>query len=155
MANRCSCCNKFTALEFQEPEKESFEVESLDHLTEDGTVTATANATVRIERNSECCGETMKEATLEMSEEFSIDHDKLEAHLVEKESGGWAWKEGCELTAAADDPEQIEEGGGRYAKSYFGASIAYRVTCECGKGDELHEGTMEGKIAASEMDETC
>ncbi len=146
MGNKCPSCNKFSALEFQEPEEESFEVENLEHISEDGTVTATMHATVRIERNSECCGETMKEASLEMSEEFTIEHDKLEEHLVAKE--------GCELTAAADDPEQVEEGGGRYTKSYFGASITYRVTCECGNGDELHEGTLEEKIAASSMDET-
>lgn len=155
MANRCSGCNKFSALEFQEPEEESFEVENLDHISDDGTVTATMHASIKIERNSECCGETMKEASLEMSEEFTLDHDKLEEHLVKKEDGGWAWKEGCELTAAADDPEQVEEGGGRYAKSFFGASITYRVTCECGKGDELHESTIEDKIAASSMDEVC
>lgn len=152
MPNRCENCNKFTSLEFQEPDEESFEVENLNHITDDGTIVATTQATVRISRNSECCGETMKEASLEMSEEFTIDHDKLEARLVEKDGGGWMWKEGCELTANNDSPEQVEEGGGRYAKSYFGASIAYTVTCECGKGDELHRGAMEEKIAASDMD---
>lgn len=155
MPNRCENCNKFTALEFQEPEEESFEVEGLDQISEDGTVAATAAATVHLSRNSECCGDTMKEATLEMSEEFVIDHDKLEEHLVKKEGGGWAWKEGCELTAKNEDPEQVEEGGGRYAKSYFGASMAYSVTCECGKGNELHESILEDKVAASEMDDAC
>ena len=155
MPNRCENCNKFTALEFQEPEEESFEIEGLDQIAEDGTVTATASATVHLSRNSECCGDTMKEATLEMSEEFTIDHDTLEDHVVEKEGGGWSWKEGCELVAACDDWEQVEEGGGRYAKSYFGASTTYKVTCECGKGDELHEGTLEDKVAASEMDDAC
>lgn len=155
MPNRCESCNKFTALEFQEPEEESFEVDGLETITEDGTVAATASATIHISRNSECCGDTMKEATLEMSEEFVIDHDKLEEHLVEKEGGGWTWKKGCELSAACDDWEQVEEGGGRYAKSYFGASTTYRVTCKCGKGDELHEGALEDKIAASEMDDAC
>ncbi len=153
MPNRCENCNKFTALEFQEPEEESFEVEGLEVITKDGAVSATASATVRISRNSECCGDTMKEATFEMSEEFVINHDKLEEHLVEKEGGGWAWKEGCALIANNEDPEQVEEGGGRYAKSYFGASVDYSVTCECGKGDELHEGTIEDKVAASEMDD--
>lgn len=153
MSNRCESCNKFTALVFEQPEEESFEVEGLDQISEEGAVTATASATIRISRNSECCGDTMKEATLEMSEEFAIDHDKLVEHLVEKEGGGWAWKEGCELVAKNENPEQVEEGGGRYAKSYFGASIAYAVQCECGKGDELHEGTLEDKVAASAMDD--
>lgn len=153
MPNRCESCNKFTALEFQAPEEESFEVDGLETIAEDGTVAATASTTIRISRNSECCGDTMKEATLEMSEEFIIDHDKLEEHLVKKEDGSWAWKEGCALTAKNEDPEQVEEGGGRYTKSYFGASVAYSITCECGKGDELHESTLEDKIAASEMDD--
>jgi len=152
MANRCSGCNKFATLEFQEPEEESFEIENLEHVLEDGTVAGNVHATVQISRNSECCGETMRETSLEMSEEFTISHDKLEDHLVEKEGGGWTWKEGCELTAACDDPEQVEEGG---KKPRFGASLAYRVTCECGKGDELHEGTLEETIAGSDMDEAC
>lgn len=152
MSNKCPSCNKFSALEFQEPEEESFDEDLL--LAQDtGEVNGSMSATVRIIRNSECCGEEMKEATLEMSEEVTIDHDKLEEHLVKKEDGSWTWKEGCELTVDHEDPEQVEEGGGRYAKSYFGARIAYKVTCECGKGDELHEGTLEDKIAASSMDE--
>ncbi len=153
MSNRCENCNKFTALEFQEPEEASFEVDGLETITEDGTVAATATATVRISRNSECCDDTMKEATLEMSEEFVIDHNKLEEHLAEKEGGGWTWKTGCELIATNEAPEQVEEGGGRYAKSYFGASVDYSVTCECGKGDVLHESTLEDKVAASDMDD--
>lgn len=151
MANRCPSCNKFSALTFEEPEEESFEVDNgLDEISEDGTVTATMHATVKITRNSECCAEVVKEASLEMSEEFTIEHGKLEDHIDKKEDGSWAWKEGCELTAACDDPEQVEEGG---KKPHFGASITYRVTCECGKGDELHEGTLEEKIAASDMDD--
>lgn len=152
MGNRCSSCNKFTTLEFQEPEEESFE-EDLQLAKDTGEVNGSVSATVRIVRNSECCGEEMKEATLEMSEEVTIGHDALEDHLAEKEGGGWAWKGGCEPTVDHEDPEQVEEGGGRYAKSYFGASIAYRVTCGCGKGDELHEGTLEDKIEASGMEE--
>ena len=65
---------------------------------------------------------------------------------------------GHELTVEADDPEQVEEGGGRYAKSYFGASVSYRIHCKCRRkggedGEPIHEGVLEDKVAASEMDE--
>ena len=151
MPNRCANCNKFTSLEFQEPEEESFEVNDFEKIT-NGVVKATASATVRISRNSECCGDTMKEATLEMSETFVIDHDKLKDHLVKKKDGSWAWTEGCKPVAWNEDPEQLERGGGR-ATLYLGASIAYSITCKCEKGDVLYESTLEDQIAASEMDD--
>lgn len=91
MSNRCSSCNKFTALEFQEPEEQSFD-EDLQLTEDEGTVVGSVSANIRIFRNSECCGEEMKEATLEISEEVTIEHDKLEDHLVKKENGSWAWR---------------------------------------------------------------
>lgn len=138
---RCPGCDKFCSLTFEDPEIES----GLDY--DSGTV----QAVVRIVRNSECCGDEMKEATFEFSQEVSgpalADH--VNAEGVELE--------GHEIEVEHDDPDQLEEGGGRYAKSYFGVSINYRVRCACqDKGaPPLFEGTLEDKIAASHMDECC
>lgn len=56
-----------------------------------------------------------------------------------------------ELSVESTDCLSIEEGGGRYKKSYFGAAVQYEVTCTC-TGEVVHTGEMDGKVAASEME---
>jgi len=128
---RCDSCNKFVGLDFSDPELESIEV--------DGT---SATATVRIVRTCSDCGQELKEATLEMEDTFDGPKDE-DAAGEDKEH---------DLSVEDDSVEQIEEGGGRYAKSYFGASVRYTVSCACGCGF-THSGDMSDKIAASQMDE--
>lgn len=134
---QCPGCQKFPTLEFQEPELEG-EVE----VSEDLVVTAT----VRIERNSECCGELMKSATLEMEE--TLDASALFTKHFDTNDRPMP---GHELEIEAEDPEQVEEGGGRYAKSYFGASIGY--TIKCAKCNDTYTGVLTDKVAASGMDD--
>lgn len=63
----CPGCQKFASLELQEPEPESDpEIDG-----ESGIVTCE----VRIVRNSACCGEEMKEATLELEADVSNELD--------------------------------------------------------------------------------
>lgn len=145
---RCQNCNKFTALEMQEPDLENFDCElELDPASGDLEISAKFDA--RIVRTSECCGEEMKEASLEAEESIVIERAEL-GDAVKFVGGQWVWAEGCDAKADNDDPESIEEGGGRYAKSYFGASVHYTVTC----GDKVvHESTLSDKCAASGMDE--
>lgn len=131
---RCPSCNKFPALNFEDPE-----VDNGPDIDADGNVTVS----IRIYRTSECCGEEMKEAILEMEEE--IPREILEAHQGDDH----------ELEVEETGVEQIEEGGGRYAKSYFGASLHYAVTCSCQKEGEspIYEGILSDKVQASGMDE--
>lgn len=160
--NRCESCAKMVSLEFDAPEEQSFEAEvSMDPET--GNLIGDITATVRIVRSCADCSSEMKEATLELSHDDdvvlsselltgtlfpeSVAHIKLNFKTSKYE---WLDGHGLEDTEH-DDPEQIEEGGGRYAKSYFGASIAWRVNCKCGKC--LADGTLEDKVAASAMDE--
>lgn len=139
---RCPSCNKFAGLEMQDPEVEGVDIDA------DGNITAE----VRIVRNSACCGEGMKEYTFSMETSFD-DNEPVSAHKGE----------GHELSAEEDGVDMIEEGGGRYAKSYYGASLTVRVTCTCGKLGELDkDGKGQGitvelsdKVAASEMEEMC
>lgn len=127
---RCPDCSKFVGLEFAEPEVENLEV------NEDGHVTGE----IRIHRDCADCGNELKEAT------FEIDVD-----LSEKVGDGHKG-EGHELEIHEDSVEQIEEGGGRYKKSYFGARVEFHLTCECGKLEDA-SGEYEDKLAASSMDE--
>lgn len=138
---RCPDCQKFVSLEFQDPEVESIEIEGL-----------TVTAMVRIVRVCAECSQEMKEATLEMSAE--LDASEFADHWDEEKGEP---REGCELTVEECGADQIEEGGGRYKKSYFGAEVSYEVYCECSKSGEksklVHEGTLSDKVPASAMDE--
>lgn len=141
MSNRCPSCEKMVSLDFNDPEVESIEVEAEEpdpngdpKLDDHTTLSVTAN--VRIVRVCADCGEEMKEATLDL-EETSIEGPIGSGHEFEVEE---------------DSVDQIEEGGGRYAKSYFGAEVGYTITCTCGCGF-ARSATMSDKVAASEMDE--
>ena len=123
MPNPCPSCNKLASLEMQDPEVYDLE------LDDDGKITGF----VRIVRASVCCGDAMKEAT------FDIELDAPEC----PEKGTFSDVD-AELSS-------LEEGGGRYAKSYFGAEGVFKVTCSCSQ--KFHEVKWSDKIAASAMDE--
>lgn len=128
---RCPDCNKFVGLDFQDPEWES------EPEINGGQITGT----VRLVRCCADCGGEMKEARLEVD---------LETGLPDGHEG-----EGHELTVEMDDLTQLEKGGGRYAKSYFGAEAHWTVRCSCQQPEDkpLAEGDWSDQVAASEMDE--
>jgi len=126
MSNRCENCQKFATLETQEPEIDGYEV------NEDGVVTVSA----RLVRSCEDCSTEMKEANFDL--EGTVD-DLCEC-------------KGRELTVEeAESPEIIEEGGGRYAKSYYGVKCVAQVTCT--KCEKKWTVEMSDKTPASDMDE--
>lgn len=125
---RCDNCNKFVSLDCDEPE-----VENEDFDGEAGRI----DAEYRIIRTCSDCGQEMKEATITFDEDIS---DKTEDHQGE----------GHELSAEFD-ASLLEEGGGRYKKSYFGVDLKVTVTCSCGDFHEVFD--YSDKVAASEMDE--
>lgn len=142
---RCPDCCKFVSLEFADPEVDSGPDGDFA-IAEDGRVTASVAAEVRIVRTCAECSQDMKEATFSMESVTEISAEDAKAHVADGE-----WRDGCEFEIEADDPEQIEEGGSRYAKSYFGASIAFEIKCACGA--EITTGSMSDKVQASGMDE--
>lgn len=148
---RCQNCNKFSALNFEEPELSDFSAD-LDLDPDSGDLAVHVRAEMRLVRTSECCGDEMKTADLEVEEDVVIACDEISQHLDCDDDGKWSWKAGHEPEANNDDPEQVEEGGGRYAKSYFGASVHYTINCN---GNSVHEGTLTDKVAASAMDACC
>lgn len=124
---RCENCSKFVSLELQDPEIEDLE------LHDDGSLTGE----VRIVRNCAECGSEMKEARFEVN---------VPAPAV-------THKPDCTTKDLHADAElsSLEEGGGRYKKSYFGAEGELRVTCStC---DAQASVKWSDKIDASSMDE--
>lgn len=150
---RCPSCNKFTGLEFQEPEVSDSSVENL------GGGVASVTASVRIVRTTECCGDEAKEATFEMeSGEIALkgiaptfSPENVGPSLSGAEEAE-ASHEGHDLELTDEEVEQVEEGGGRYAKSFFGAT--FRATIRCSDCDqEVGSVEMTDKIAASQMED--
>lgn len=121
---RCPDCNKFVSQEAGDPE-----VEDLTYTT--GTITGQ----VHITQNCAECGNTLKEAYLdvEIDSQFCSDND----HEVSMD----------ESVSNADR----SEGTGRYRKTFYGADLTIKLTCSCGKEGEA---TWHDDIAASSMDET-
>lgn len=128
---RCPDCMKFVSLDFAEPE-----LDGDPEVSEDGEVTCQ----VRLVRTCGECGQDLKEATLDLAgapEGFSAGEHRGEGHALGVEAG---------------DVEQVEEGGGRYKKSYYGASVSYDVTCSCST-EPVASGALSDKVAASAMEE--
>lgn len=152
---RCPDCSKFVSLEMGDPEDVNLDM-SGEELDESGELTLLVSMTCRIVRNCAECGTELKEASLEVSDdEVMVERGFLEACTEQKKvdkKDTWVWKEGHgDMSIDETNVEQIEEGGGRYAKSYFGAQVSYEVKCKCGV--QLHEGQVSDKVAASGMDE--
>jgi len=132
---------------------------------ETGNLVGEIYASVRIVRSCGDCGNAMKEAMLEMSDEGNdgvllsgellIAEGSLDegGHIrLNEETKKYEWLDGHGAEGADHyDPEPLQEIGGRYAKSYFGATIVWYVNCAC--REVLVDGTLEDKVAASEMDE--
>lgn len=145
---RCPDCNKFVSLDFSDPE-----VEGELAVDSDGLVTAEVHLT----RTCADCCTALKEAQLSMESRLTGDAASrlaahLEAHRQADEGKGEGSGEAWELSVENDGVEPIEESGGRFKKSYFGATVTFTIKCSC--DDEWSvSGTLDGKVAAADMDE--
>jgi hypothetical protein len=137
---RCTTCNKFTGIDSEvEPE-----VDDVSAEVEEGK-NAIVNATIRIQNNCDGCGDTVQEATLEVTNlRVEVQHT---AECDEEESPTFS--------ADVDGMERVEKFEPPRAKRqrrFFGASGTINVTCDtCGGG-----GTedFEEYIQSSHMDST-
>lgn len=143
---RCPNCNKFVPLELQEPEVDCLEVTYNEAADAQSEPTFTITGNVRIVRTCEECGQEMKEATLEIEQEVDLG-ENVDFKMTDKLRADPAPLENVHVE---EEVESLEEGGGRYAKSYFGASIHFTVYL-----DKVAVAAVDwsDKIAASEMDE--
>jgi hypothetical protein len=98
----------------QDPEVNSvdFDASDLENIT--------LSVDVRILRNSECCGDEIKEYT------FNQDAD-LDDELVEKMKALRVTNPDLDFEANEGSVEPLEESGGRYKKSYFGFNLSVEI----------------------------
>lgn len=126
-------------MEMQEPEVNDLTLNA-DNTDLDST---TVDFDVRIVRNSECCGDEMKEYTF-------ADSADVPEHIIEKMKEIVAKDADAEFEVEQGSIDTLEEGGGRYAKSYFGFTLSVSIEHD---GKSLGEFDITDKIAASHMDE--
>lgn len=133
---RCPDCAKFVSMETNDPEVETIDIDEAGNVT----------ATVRVVRVCADCGTELKETTLEMETDVSI-----EGHDSEATNDDGSDKH--ELLVEETNVEATERsvGKGRYARSYFGACVSFKVTCKCGGLDET--GDLSDDCQASYFDE--
>ena len=138
MASQCPSCYKLCGLEMQDPEVNEV---SLDDESQ------TVTYDVRIVRNSACCGDEMKEATFQGDVEIPSD-------LLAKMDAIKKKHPDVEFEAQDAGVTELEEGGSRYKKSYFGFSLTVAIVANV-DGKEEGIGTVEvtDKVQASGMDE--
>ena len=120
---RCPTCEKMVSLEMGD-------IEVSDEEYAAGKLTAS----VRIVRTCADCSEEMKEATFEVDEEVEFCDTEDKKHEVTVEA----------------ELEPLEEGGGRYKKSFYGAVGQFKLTCSCGEEMVVE---WSDKVAASGMED--
>jgi hypothetical protein len=132
----CPSCNKFASLEMQDPEVNDLTLDVDSYMV---------SAEVRIVRNSACCGDEMKESTFntetELPEEIVAKIEAIQKREDYDESN---------FEVEPDVLSELEEGGHRYKKSYYGYTLT--VLIKYGD-DELGKVELTDKIEASGMDE--
>ena len=138
---RCPDCNKFVSMRCR---SQSWKA-SWSSIPEIGTILGT----VRIERTCAECGTLLKEGQLEMEGELvGEDAAMMAAHLKLHEKG--VAQGVFEVHDVGLDA--IEEGSRK--KSFYGAVVHFNITCSCDKNFAV-SGSMEDKMAASDMDEVA
>lgn len=126
-----------------------------------GTVSVTGN--VRIVITSECCGDELKEANFDFSEDIEItraadcicdaDHTTfMEGLEVETGSNEITERSDTETIRTRKDGTVVRKPiPYRFQRRYYGCSVEVVVNCGCGK--EVGTTTFTDETAASGMDE--
>jgi hypothetical protein len=122
--NYCPSCQKFVSLEPGEPEDQGVDIT-------DNSI----SGQIRLVLTCSGCSQELHESTVEVEEEFTLDHE-----------------EGCPETEGADistiEWSLDEEGGGRFSKHLYFASGTAEVSCsECKAALEIE--LVSEKVAAS------
>ena len=111
MARQCPSCYKLCGLEMQDPE-----VNDITYDEDSQTITVD----VRIVRVSACCNDEMKDYTFNVDTELPDDLVATMAK-VKKEHPD------VDFDAQEGSVDQLEEGGSRYKKSYFGFTLNVEI----------------------------
>lgn len=136
---RCPDCNKFVSFNEEDPEVQSIDIDETGQVTIE----------VRIVNACADCGQELKDVTFTLE----ADHaDDVKDHIGK----------GHELLIDEDGNERTQRSGyfkkgkfipayGRYAKSFYGASVNYTIACSCEKLSV--SGMAEDDVQGSAMDE--
>lgn len=145
---RCPDCGKFATLETQDPEVSDLEV-AHDFDKSANLHTFTVTATVRLVRACAEDGTELKECTFELEKEISLTPEQLPADCRRHEDDvKHLAPAGVEVTE--ESCEAVEEGGGRFKKSFFGVHLNFSLQLGT---ETFFEDFFEDKVSASSMDE--
>lgn len=149
---RCPDCNKFVSMEMQDPDDVEL---TIDY---EGGPTIKVSVTAHIVRTCAECGTELKEGSVEAEQDFELDATKLEVQKFFEIKDGKVigFKGEVEMEIEEDGVDQLEEGGGRYSKSYFGAEVNFEIKAhrEDTKDEELVlVDSIQAKVAAGDMEE--
>lgn len=144
---RCPDCSKFVS--FNEPEAE-VTGEEVRIVAVGPKCSVNISAEVRVYLSCGDCGTELKETNISVDEDMTTDANGVSLDIREGDE--------LELDEVLTDP--IDEGGGRYAKRYYGALVTFRVRHK--RGDEWDNEAgidtafdleVEAKEAASYFEE--
>lgn len=162
---KCPSCNKFATYDTSAEPEVDLEVDAQPSEDETGkaaqTVGASVTGTCRIVLTSECCGDELKEATFDISEEFELERsegcecDLSEVTAEDSEVELTDRRNTEKVTIAKRGPNKGQEVRNpipsRYQTQFYGASMTITVSCACGKTSE--STGWSDFIQASSMDE--
>lgn len=140
---RCTSCNKFCSAEAEEPSVDDItvdvDVEAAKKWKEGDPSFVTVKATVSIEKNSECCGDNVANAIVEI-EEIVDDEESLKAiqsllTVVAPDI------EEAEIEIEETEVNLVEEGVGKKATERV--DVQWRIHCD---DVTVGEGTSSGDV---------
>jgi hypothetical protein len=148
---RCPSCNKFATYSLDgEPE--------VDLDADDVTVECQITGTCRIVLTSECCGDDLKEASMDIDQtcyvtrEADCKCDLTDTLTVESSGAVITERRETSMTKTLKDGTvRVRQIPYRYQKQYYGATVDLTVTCACGK--TVANVQWSDDVPASGMDE--
>jgi hypothetical protein len=145
---RCPDCNKFVGMDAETEPEVNIDVDSEGNVTGD----------VRIVNVCTECGAELKEANLDIDADVAAE---VLAHVTSCHDDGESFNLSVEEVGSSRT--QRTEGRGRGQRTFYGYSVEFRVTCDCGRdtdgdgsrvdGTFTVDGSASDDIQASAMEE--
>ena len=140
---RCQSCNKFCSAEVQEPSVNNievdFDIEAMRKWKPGDESFLTITAEVELEKSSECCGDSVSSATV------NVEHDVTDEDVLLKVKNHFATISDDDADIDIEDEECcfVEQSGKGKDKIEEHVDVQWRIYCN---GDTLGEGTVSGDI---------
>jgi hypothetical protein len=154
----CPSCNKFATYNLDFEPEADVEVESAVDINDNAEeeITAHVGGSVRIVLASECCGDELKEANLDIEQDVELTRaEGCDCDLTDLKvevSGEISERSESTTTKTKKDGTVVTKAiPYRYQKRYYGAALTLEVSCRCGKTKESAD--WQDDVQASSMDE--